>query len=142
MRNRACILPCMRKAAYLLTLLLVVLAGCSSATDTAALDTVSPEAAQTVIDEAPEGLVVLDVRTPEEFAAGHVENAVNIDFYAADFRDQLAGLDKDVPYVLYCNSGNRSGQALDMMADLGFVEVTEVDGGIQAWAADGLPLVR
>jgi rhodanese-related sulfurtransferase len=130
----------MRKLAYFLVAA-VALVACSSATDTGALETVSAQEAQGVIDQAPADLVVLDVRTPEEFDSGHLANAVNVDFYAADFADQLAGLDKDVPYVLYCNSGNRSGEALDMMADLGFAQVTEVDGGIQAWAAAGLPIV-
>jgi len=131
----------MRKLAYLLALTLALVA-CSSATETDSLKTVSPADAQTVIQDAPADLVVLDVRTPEEFSAGHLENAVNIDFYASDFTDQLEALDPSVPYVLYCNSGNRSGQALDMMKKIGFSEVTEVAGGIQAWAAAGLPLVR
>jgi phage shock protein E len=130
----------MRRFAYFLVLALALVA-CSSAAATGTLETVSAQDAQAVIDDAPTDLVVLDVRTPEEFQAGHLENAVNVDFYAGDFADQLAGLDKDVPYVLYCNSGNRSGETLDMMSDLGFADVTEVDGGIQAWAAAGLPIV-
>lgn len=135
------ILPFMRKIAYLLLPTLVLVA-CSSGTDTGSLQTVSPEAAQSVIDEASTDLVVLDVRTPDEFGAGHLENAINLDYYAGDFGDQLAGLDKDVPYVLYCNSGNRSADTLDMMAERGFAKVTEIDGGIQAWAQAGLPLVK
>ncbi len=64
-----------------------------------------------------------------------------IDFYRDDFADQLAELDKDVPYVVYCRSGNRSGQATSLMADLGFTDVAEVDGGIVAWANSGQALV-
>lgn len=105
------------------------------------LETVPAETAAAVIDDDPDGLVVLDVRTPEEFAEGHLDGAVLVDFYDADFRDQLAELDPDVPYVLYCRSGNRSGQTLEMMGELGFASVDNVDGGIIAWSEAGLPVV-
>lgn len=115
----------------------VALAGCSS---DGALETVSPESAAETIESNPD-VVVLDIRTPEEFAGGFIEGAVNIDFYAADFNDQLASLDKDAEYVVYCRSDNRSGQAMDVFADLGFQTVTEIDGGIVAWYETGLPVV-
>ena len=102
--------------------------------------TVSPQRAQEIIDEAPEGLVVLDVRTPAEFAEGHLPDAILVDFRAPDFEDQLTALDPTVPYVLYCRSGNRSGQSMPIMERLGFQEVYEVDGGIVAWMADSLPV--
>lgn len=101
---------------------------------------VSPETAAATIADAPEGLVVLDVRTPEEFAEGHLDGAVLLDFYEPDFADRLAELDPDVPYVLYCRSGNRSGQARAMMDELGFSSVADVDGGILSWQAGGLPV--
>ena len=91
--------------------------------------------------EPPSDLVILDVRTPEEFAEGHLEGAVMIDFYDLDFADQLAELDPDVPYLLYCRSGNRSGQTLALMEELGFTDVADVDGGINQWQAAGLPVV-
>lgn len=94
--------------------------------------------------EAADGgeTVALDVRTPEEFGEGHLRGAVNLDFYAVDFAEQLAGLDRDATYVLYCRSGNRSATAAAMMRDLGFVSVFEVDGGILAWQQAGLPVER
>ena len=64
-----------------------------------------------------------------------------IDFYAEDFQAQLAELDPDVPYLLYCNSGNRSGQTVPLLQELGFSDVADVDGGIQAWMGAGLPTV-
>ncbi len=85
-------------------------------------------------------LVLLDVRTPEEFADGHVDGATLIDFYGADFADQLAELDRDASYVVYCRSGNRSGQTVDLMQQLGFTDVQDVEGGVLAWADAGLPL--
>jgi phage shock protein E len=116
----------------------LLVAGCSTADD--ALTTVSPTDAAEVIAGDPE-VVVLDIRTPEEYADGIIEGAVNIDFYDTDFASQLDTLDKDTHYVVYCRSGNRSGQAMGAFADLGFAEVTEVDGGIVDWYAAGLPVV-
>jgi rhodanese-related sulfurtransferase len=119
----------------------LLVAGCSgSATNAGVQETVSPADAAEVIASDHE-VVVLDIRTPEEYSAGIIDGAVNIDFYAADFSDQLDALDKDAHYVLYCRSGNRSGQAMETFADLGFAEVTEIDGGIVNWYGSGLPVV-
>jgi phage shock protein E len=104
------------------------------------ISTISVEAAAAITDNPPDDLVVLDVRTPEEFAEGHLEGAVLVDFYAADFAEQLAALDTDVPYLVYCRSGNRSGQALGVMEQLGFASAVDVDGGIVAWTDAGLPV--
>jgi rhodanese-related sulfurtransferase len=104
------------------------------------LSTISAVDAAAIADAPPADLVVLDIRTPEEFAEGHLEGAVLVDFYDADFADQLAALDPDVPYLLYCRSGNRSGQALGVMEQLGFTSVANVDGGIIAWTGAGLPV--
>ena len=103
--------------------------------------TISPEEAATVVAEPPTDLVVLDVRTPQEYAEGHLEGAVLVDFYDPDFADQLSELDPEVPYLVYCRSGNRSGQTLTMMQELGFASATDVDGGIVAWQSAGLPVV-
>ncbi len=113
----------------------------SSAADGAGLRLVSAEAAAGIIDSPPENLVILDVRTPEEFAEGHIEGAIMLDFYRDDFADELAKLDPSVPYVLYCRSGNRSGQTISLMEGLGFADVADVDGGIGGWLGAGLPVV-
>ena len=89
-----------------------------------------------------ENLVVLDVRTPEEFADGHIDGAININFYDDNFREQLEALDKSVPYLLHCRSGNRSNKALKIMRALGFQKVIHLDGGILAWNEAGLPLTQ
>jgi phage shock protein E len=104
------------------------------------ISTMSAGDAAAITDDPPEGLVVLDVRTPEEFAEGHLDGAVLIDFYDADFAEQLAALDPDVPYLVICRSGNRSGQTLGIMEQLGFASAADVDGGIIAWAGAGLPI--
>ena len=104
------------------------------------ISTISADEAAAITADPPEDLVVLDVRTPEEYAEGRLEGAVLVDFYDDDFADQLAALDPDAPYLVYCRSGNRSGQALAVMEQLGFSSVVNVDGGIVAWAGAGLPV--
>ncbi len=114
----------------------------ASAEGTAAgLRVVDAQTAADIIANPPADLVILDVRTPEEFAEGHIEGAVMLDFYRDDFADELAKLDPGVPYVLYCRSGNRSGQTRSMMEGLGFADVADVDGGIGGWLSAGLPLI-
>ena len=121
-----------------LTLGAVVLAGCSSSS--AALETVSPDTAAAIIAE-DSSEIILDIRTPEEFNQGIIEGAINIDFYEPTFSTDLDALDKDAHYVVYCRSDNRSGQAMSTFADLGFTNVTEIDGGIVNWYEEGLPVV-
>ncbi len=110
----------------------------STASGISGISTISADAAAAITADPPDGLVVLDVRTPEEYAEGHLDGAVLVDFYEPDFAEQLAALDGDVPYLVYCRSGNRSGQALGMMEQLGFTSVADIDGGIVAWAGAGL----
>jgi len=86
--------------------------------------------------------VLLDVRTPDEYAAGHIENAVNMDYYAPDFSDRLSKLDKTAKYLIYCRSGKRSASALKIMQEQGFTEIHDIAGGINAWIAAGYPIVR
>jgi phage shock protein E len=99
---------------------------------------VNAEQAQKLI--ADKKVVVLDIRTPEEFAAGHIGGATNINFRAADFEKALAALDKDQTYVLHCASGNRSTQSLPAFSKLGFKSVCHLDGGIRAWQKAKLPV--
>ena len=86
--------------------------------------------------------VIIDVRTPEEFAEGHIANAVNIDFRAEDFRSEIGQLDKGNIHFIYCRSGNRSRGALEIMIELGFVEVYHLSTGIIGWLDEGLPTVK
>jgi len=78
--------------------------------------------------------VIIDVRTPAEFAGGHLEGAINIDVQSADFAAQVMELDKDGEYFVYCRTGNRSGQAIAQMNQMGFGD-TYNGGGVQE-AAD------
>ncbi|MDR2884001.1 MAG: rhodanese-like domain-containing protein [Deferribacteraceae bacterium] len=73
--------------------------------------------------------IIIDIRTPEEYADSHIDKAINIDFYADDFSDKLAKLDKNKTYMVYCRSGNRSGKAMPTFDSLGFKTVYHmVDG--------------
>ncbi|MCF8237147.1 MAG: rhodanese-like domain-containing protein [Saprospiraceae bacterium] len=84
--------------------------------------------------------ILLDVRSPEETAQAKLPGAMEIDFYQSDFLEKVDQLPKDKPVFVYCRSGNRSGQAMDKMKTLGFVEVYNLSGGITAWQAAGLPI--
>jgi rhodanese-related sulfurtransferase len=84
---------------------------------------------------------LIDVRTAEEFKAGHLANANYIDFYQKDFISQLEKLDKDKTYLLYCRTGRRSANALEMMKKLGFNEAYNMKGGITQWIKEGRPIV-
>ena len=85
---------------------------------------------------------VIDVRTPDEFAAGHLQGAINIDVESADFEGQVSSLDKAGVYVLYCHSGRRAGIALDTMKGLGFTNLTNAGGIDEASASTGLAIVQ
>ncbi|NNJ47444.1 MAG: rhodanese-like domain-containing protein [Acidimicrobiia bacterium] len=130
----------MKSRPILLTLLLALVLAACGGTATAEIRLVSASDAAAVLDDRAPEVVLLDVRTPEEFNEVRVPGSINVDFYAADFASQLDTLSKDVPYVVYCRSGNRSSQTMDIMRDLGFTEVWDVDGGIISWNEAGLPL--
>jgi phage shock protein E len=85
--------------------------------------------------------VIVDVRTPAEYAAGHIEGAINIDVEGADFNSQIASLDPSKTYALYCHSGRRSGIAMTTMQQAGFKSVYDLNGGIQDWQSSGGTLV-
>lgn len=114
--------------------------GSGDASDEAGIRLVSADEGRSIQNNPPDDLVILDVRTPEEFGEGHLDGAILVDFYNDDFRDQIAALDPDVPYLLYCRSGNRSGQTRALMTELGFTDVADVDGGVIAWTAASHPL--
>jgi phage shock protein E len=87
--------------------------------------------------------LILDVRTPAEIAEGHLEGALFVDFMADDFREKVVALDKSADYIVHCRSGNRSGQAVVIMAELGFTGAL-VNGGTldEAAATTGANIVK
>lgn len=115
------------------------IAACDSggSSDAPGAYTVTADKAVAMIDSGER--TVIDVRTPEEFAAGHVAGALNIDVNSADFSDQIAGLDVDEPYLVYCRSGNRSATAAAQMEEAGIKDIADA-GGLADLARAGAPV--
>ncbi len=89
------------------------------------------------LNKENKNLVILDVRTPEEYKTSHISGASLMDFLANDFKASLAKLDKTKVYLLHCRSGSRSSSAFALMKRLGFKSVYHLDGGILAWRKAG-----
>jgi len=81
---------------------------------------------------------IIDVRTPGEFADSFIKGASNIDVMSPDFPNKVSTLDKSRPYFVYCRSGQRSANAMNMMKQAGFSAVYNLDGGIMGWEFNGL----
>lgn len=76
---------------------------------------------------------VIDFRTPEEYALGYIEGAILIDYKASDFQASISALNRNVTYLIYCRSGNRSGKASKIMDSLGFKKIYDLKGGFMNW---------
>jgi rhodanese-related sulfurtransferase len=85
---------------------------------------------------------ILDVRTPAEFAEGHLANSLNIDFESGNFAEEIKKLDKSKSYAVYCRSGRRSALAAAEMSKAGFHHILNMSGGTIDWTTAGLPLVK
>ncbi len=92
--------------------------------------------------ELPDNAIILDVRTPEEFAGGHLDGARLLDFNSGEFSAALPTLDPNATYVVYCRSGNRSGQAVAQMQQQGFSNVTNLGSLEDAASATGIEITR
>ena len=124
------------------TVLTVSCAGEETATQV--IEDITPQEALSLIQDNKNNpdFVILDVRTPQEFAEERIENAINIDYYSETFRDELNQLDKNQTYLVYCRRRRRSGNALDIMAELNFREAYNMLDGINEWVAEGLPTTK
>ncbi|MES2766127.1 MAG: rhodanese-like domain-containing protein, partial [Bacteroidota bacterium] len=118
---------------------LVLFSTCSNAQNDSTKTELSPTEFSTQINTMPDE-VLIDVRTPGEFAAGHLQNAKNIDWNGAAFESEVAQLDKEKPLLVYCQSGRRSDAAADKMRAMGFKNVLELDGGFAGWRGAGMPV--
>jgi thioredoxin 1 len=85
---------------------------------------------------------LVDVRTQQEFVQGHLPNARLIDYHSDDFKDRLSKLDKSKPVFVYCLAGSRSKAAVNVLSALGFKEIYDLQGGIQAWQKASKPVVK
>jgi rhodanese-related sulfurtransferase len=87
-------------------------------------------------------VIVLDVRTPEEFKAGHIPGAKNLDFFGADFAKQVAALDKSKTYLVHCAAGGRSSQACKVFEKEQVPSVLHLNEGFKAWEKAGKPVEK
>ena len=130
----------------LFSLLIVACNNCKNATDEAKVGntkTETPEVkeistpkisvAEAIRLNAEEGYSFIDVRTPEEIAEGKVEGALEFDVKSDSWQEGISALDKSQPYIVYCRSGVRSALACQMMHDLGFEKIIDMEGGYNAW---------
>lgn len=86
--------------------------------------------------------IILDVRTPEEYVAGHLDGAKLLDFNGGAVAEALPNLDPDGEYLIYCRSGNRAGQAITLMEQAGFTNLTNLGSLEQAAKSTGLSITR
>lgn len=118
-----------------ITYLLFVLSACVSSNSKSSLSPV--EFAKEI--NTNEG-IILDVRTPEEFLNGHLENAINVDWNSSNFNKEINTFGKNQRIYVYCLSGGRSHSAAENLRSSGFTNVFELNGGILKWKSEGLPL--
>jgi rhodanese-related sulfurtransferase len=97
-----------------------------------------PQAAELV----SAGAVIIDVRTPEEFAAGHLDGAMLVDIKNPSFDAEIARLDAAASYIVYCRTGNRSAQAADRMRAIGIENITDLGSLENASAQTGVAIVQ
>jgi len=125
---------------YILSLTIVIcFLACSSNSNNQGGDTITKPYLLSVVDfktklSQSTNNQLIDVRTPEEFAAGNISGATNIDFYNDSFQTKLAELNKDKPVLVYCKSGGRSGKTSKQLSKLGFKEIYDLKGGYTAWS--------
>jgi len=130
-----------------LTVLLGLTSGCIDNQNIGAGEpgiTISASLAYSIIEDNKDNpnFILLDIRTPEEFATERIAKSILIDFYADDFKNELNKLDKSKTYLVYCRSGNRSSQSIPIMKDLNFTEFYDMGGGINQWKAEGYPTIQ
>lgn len=87
-------------------------------------------------------LIVLDVRTPEEFSAGHIKGAINIDVYQQNALTRINKLDRNANYVVYCRTKNRSGVVVEHMMKNGFKTIYHMMDGYSGWSQNKLPVEK
>ena len=124
-------------AAVLLGASMLVACGDDSSSSTSGEPGAGRASAEAALEQ---GAIPIDVRTPEEYDGGHVEDAQLIDIQSSGFDDAIAQLDPDATYVVYCRSGNRSARVTAFLIQQGY-DAVNMAGGMYAWAAAGHPVV-
>lgn len=128
----------MKKIIYSLSVL--VLVACSCVKQQEGINLVNSNAFEQQIKESTSQIV--DVRTSEEYAEGHIANAMNIDVTADDFESKIESLDKEKPVMVYCKAGGRSAKAAAILKEKGFKNVYDLDGGMIGWIDAKKPIAN
>ena len=109
--------------------LVLFIVGCS---EPIPAGTISPKDFKRALSKIDD-LQLIDVRTPGEFNGGHIQDAVNLNYFEDNFRTEIEKLDKSRPVAVYCAVGGRSGSAMNLLKELGFEQIYDLDGGITSW---------
>lgn len=96
----------------------------------------------TELNKVNDQILLIDVRTPGEFASGHIENSINIDYKADNFKELIGELDPNQEVYVYCKVGGRSGRSAKILRDMGFKNIYDLKGGIIAWEKEGFKTVK
>lgn len=130
----------MKKIVFVFTLVLsMFIVGCKQTSSSPEVTVINPVEFEEKISSVP-SYQLIDVRTAEEYSDGHLPNAINIDFYGEDFKDEISKLDRNKPTFVYCRKGKRSEESAKILEELGFKEIYDLEGGILNWQKDELPM--
>ena len=124
--------------------IITIVTACNYQTAESPIGSVDIDAASDLL-EKDANVIVLDVRTAEEYAAGHIDGALNIGIADPDFAEKVAKLDRSATYLVHCTANvenGRSAKSLKIMGGLGFNKLLGMQGGIAAWQQSGYPMVE
>lgn len=119
----------------------IMMASCSNGQNRSADGQIAENVNVERFEQEMKDAQILDVRTPQEWSSGVIEDAMLANIYGDSFESTLEELDKDRPVAVYCASGGRSGQAMEQMKKMGFKEVYNLKGGMGAWTSASKPTV-
>ena len=129
----------MKKVFIVFGLIFFSLIGCKGHLDSGIKD-ISVEEMQSLLKI--DDVQLVDVRTPEEFKAGYIANAQNIDYYSPTIDEDILKLDKNKPVIVYCRSGKRSRDCSEKLLKAGFQKIYNLEGGITQWEHEGKEIIK
>ena len=129
----------MKQFYMLLCLIIICPIGCDIADSKGVIKLVTVEEFKEL--DALRDVQLLDIRTPEEYKSGYIEGYRNMDYLSDTFKEEMETLDKSKPIVIYCRSGGRSGRCANLMLEIGFKEIYDLEGGIIQWKAENNPVI-
>jgi phage shock protein E len=131
----------MKNQMFLWMVIASVTMGFAQEQPSAVIKNVTPVQFQEALDSL-QGEVLIDLRTTDELKAGKIANAIQIDFFGEGFEPAIAKLERDKVYLLYCGSGGRSGETVDIMNKMGFKTIYNLEGGFRGWVKQKMPTAK